>query len=169
MERYPLDCLRRDPIMPVLKQDTVFNLTGVQDNLLAAMQHPVTDFTFKNGTSAPAGTFNNTFGCVTLSNSGTCANPVTQTIQMYYGTGDSLSQTVMEDIAAAVNNVSSTYNMGLTVDVVPLPSGQLTSLYEAGELQCFTTAWTFDYPWVTDFLVGLYTSRRSIQCLRLEL
>jgi len=134
-----------------------YNLTGVQDNLVAAMLHPVTSFTFKNGTKAPSGTFNNTFGCPTLSSSGTCADPVAQTIQLYYGTGDSLSQTVMEDIAAAVNNVSSTYNMGLTIDVVPLPSGQLTSLYEAGDLQCFTTAWTFDYPWATDFLVGLYT------------
>lgn len=134
-----------------------YNLTAVQDNLLSAMLHPITSFTFKNGTAAPAGTFNNTFGCPTLPSSGTCANPVIQTINMYYATGDSLSQNVMEDIAAAVNNVSSTYNMGLTVDVVPLPSGELTSLYESGYLQCFTTAWTFDYPWSTDFLVGLYT------------
>ncbi len=134
-----------------------YNLTGVQDNLLAAMLHPITSFTFKNGTAAPQGTFNNTFGCATLPTSGTCSNPVARTINMYYGTGETLSQTVMEDIAAAVNNVSSTYNMGLTVDVVPLPSGQETSLYEAGYLQCFTTAWTFDYPWATDFLVGLYT------------
>ena len=85
-------------------------------------------------------------------------DPVPQTIQMFYGTGDALSQTVMEDIAAVVNNVSSTYNMGLTVDVIPLPSGRVTSLYESGDLQCFTTQWSFDYPWVTDFLVGLYTS-----------
>jgi peptide/nickel transport system substrate-binding protein len=134
-----------------------YNLTAVQDYLLSAMEHPLTSFTFKNGTAAPAGTFNNTFGCVTLPASGTCTNPVPQTIEMYYGTGDTFSQTVMEDIASAINNVSATYNMGLTVDVVPLPSGQLTSLYEAGELQCFTTQWSFDYPWATDFLVGLYT------------
>ena len=87
---------------------------------------------------------------------GIVTNPVAQSIRMYYATGDVLSQTVMENIAAAVNNVSSTYNMGLTVDVVPLPSGQLTSQYESGYLQCFTSAWTFDYPWSTDFLVGLY-------------
>ena len=31
----------------------------------------------------------------------------------------------MEQIATVVNNVSSTYNMGLTVDVVPQPEGQM--------------------------------------------
>ena len=139
-----------------LKTRYSFNLTAVQDLLLAAMENPLTSFTFKNGTSAPSGVFNNTFGCPTLSAQGTCNSPVPQTITLYYGVGDSMSQAVMAQIAAAVNNVSDTYNMGLTVSAVPLPSGQLTSLYEAGYLDCFSTAWTFDYPWSVDFLTGLY-------------
>ena len=120
------------------------------------MLHPITSFTFKNGTVAN-GVFDNTFGCSTLGSNNQCSHPTPQTIQLYYGVGDSLAEAVMQQIASVVNNVSSAYNMGLTVSVVPIPSGQLTSLYEAGYLDCFTTGWTFDYPWSIDFLVGLYT------------
>src|SRR5579875_2885324 len=141
---------------PNLKPRYSYNLTGVQDLLVDAMLHPLTSFTFKNGSAARSGAFNNTFGCPSLGSSGRCSNPVPQSISLYYGVGDSVSQAVMEQIATAVNNVSNAYNMGLTVSAVPLPSGQLTSLYEAGYLGCFSTAWTFDYPWSVDFLTGLY-------------
>ena len=64
-----------------------FNTTAVQDSLLAAMQHPLTQFNFFNGTAAPLGFFNNTFGCSTLDSSGQCAHPVTQSITLAYYVG----------------------------------------------------------------------------------
>ncbi len=101
-----------------------FNLTAVQDLLVAAMENPITHFTFENGTVAPQGVFNNTFGCRTLSSSGTCSKPVAQSISLYYPTGDTLDESIFDQIAAAVNNVSATYNMGLTVTIIPVPTGQ---------------------------------------------
>ncbi len=98
-----------------------YNLTAVQDLLLSAMEHPVTHFTFYNGTVAPAGVFNNTFGCTTLNNNGVCSNPVSQTITLQYANTFPVDGDAFNAIATAINNVSATYNMGLTVNVEPLP------------------------------------------------
>jgi ABC-type transport system substrate-binding protein len=133
-----------------------FNLTAVQDLLVAAMEKPITQFTFENGTSAPAGTFNNSFGCPTLSSSGTCSSPVPQTITLYYPTGDSVDQAIFEQIASAVNNVSATYNMGLTVDFTPVPSGQLFTQALSGYYYSYASLWGADYPWVLDFTAAMY-------------
>jgi ABC-type transport system substrate-binding protein len=120
--------------------------------LLLAMQSPVRVFHFTNGTLAPAGLFNNTFGCVTLTN-GKCANPVPQTIQLTYATGDTSDEAIMNDIAGTINNVSTTYNMGLTVSVQPLPAGQeLTEAFSVpNHLYMYAFGWIDDYPWVLDF------------------
>lgn len=133
-----------------------YNLTAVQDLLLSAMEQPLTHFTFENGTAAPQGFFNNTFGCPTLSSSGTCSNPVPQTITLYYPTGDTLDQGIFEQIAAVVNNVSSTYNMGLTVNMVPVPSGQLFTQALSGYYYSYAALWGADYPWVLDFTAAMY-------------
>jgi ABC-type transport system substrate-binding protein len=120
--------------------------------LLLAMQNPLRIFHFTNGTLAPAGLFNNTFGCTTLTN-GKCTNPVAQTIQLVYATGDTSDEAIMNDIAGTINNVSSTYNMGLTVSVQPLPAGQeLTEAFsEPNHLYMYAFGWIDDYPWVLDF------------------
>ncbi len=135
-----------------------FNLTAVQDLLLAAMEHPLTNFNFFNGTAAPQGYFNNTFGCSTLNKAGQCSSPVSQNIQLTYYTGDTVDQAVLIQIATAVNNVSSTYNMGLTVSVVPVPIGQMITLALSDNLFMFALQTTADYPWVNDFLAILYSS-----------
>jgi peptide/nickel transport system substrate-binding protein len=120
--------------------------------LLLAMQNPVRVFHFTNGTVAPPGLFNNTFGCTTLTN-GRCANPVPQTIQLTYATGDTSDEAILNDIAGTINNVSTTYNMGLTVSVQPLPAGQeLTEAFSAhSHLYLYAFGWIDDYPWVLDF------------------
>jgi ABC-type transport system substrate-binding protein len=120
--------------------------------LLLAMQNPVRVFHFTNGTLAPPGLFNNTFGCTTLTN-GVCKNPVPQTIQLTYATGDTSDEAILNDIAGAINNVSTTYNMGLTVSVQPLPAGQeLTEAFsEPNHLYMYAFGWIDDYPWVLDF------------------
>ena len=129
-----------------------YNLTAVQDLLLAAMEHPLTQFTFYNGTAAPSGVFNNTFGCATLNAQGMCSSPVPQSISLDYETGDLLGEAIVEDVASAINNVSATYNMGLTVSVVPEPEGELITQAFSGETYAYNGLdWTADYPWITDY------------------
>jgi ABC-type transport system substrate-binding protein len=120
--------------------------------LLAAMQSPITSFRFTNGTAAPSGLFNNAFGCKTLTN-GKCTNPIAQTIQLTYATGDTSDEAILNDIAGTINNVSTTYNMGLTVSVQPLPAGQeLTEAFSVpNHLYMYSFGWIDDYPWVLDF------------------
>lgn len=134
-----------------------FNTTAVQDLLLSAMETPITHFTFFNGTTAPAGVFNNTFGCseaALSANSGTCSRPVPQTIDAYYPSGDTVDGDIMTQIATVVNNVSSTYNMGLTVDVVPEPEGQMFTYAFSDHLALSWSGYVDDYPWAGDFIGG---------------
>lgn len=120
--------------------------------LLEAMMHPITHFTFVNGTVAPQGVFNNTFGCTVLGASGTCASPVPQQISLTYDVGDTLFEDLFNQIATTINNISSTYNMGLTVTVTPLPIGTMYTQGLADQLYTYATAWIVDYPWVTNIL-----------------
>jgi ABC-type transport system substrate-binding protein len=135
-----------------------YNLTAVQDLLLNAMEQPLSNFNFFNGTAAPQGYFNNTFGCTTLNSAGQCSNPVSQNVQLTYYSGDTVDQAILIQIATAINNVSQTYNMGLTVSVVPIPIGQMVTLALSDNLFMFALQTTADYPWVNDFLAILYSS-----------
>ncbi|MGO9643604.1 MAG: ABC transporter substrate-binding protein [Candidatus Bathyarchaeia archaeon] len=143
-----------------------YNPDAVQALLLDAMLHPLTEFTLKNGTSAPSGTFDNTFGCAQLNANNQCDHPTPQTIPLVYATGDTVDEAILNQIAGTVNNVSTTYNMGLTVEVTPLPSGQMTTEAFSGEVYAWAEApfgWYDDYPWSMDFLGpilspgGIYT------------
>ncbi|MHB8568561.1 MAG: ABC transporter substrate-binding protein [Nitrososphaerales archaeon] len=129
-----------------------FNQSAVQNLLVDAMLHPLTHFTLANGTTAGPGIFNNTFGCSALNANGKCDNPVTQLITMYYVAGDSVNAAIDNQIASVINNVSVTYNMGLSVNLTPYPIGQMFSLGFSGHLYFFWAGWTDDYPWSTDFL-----------------
>jgi hypothetical protein len=148
-----------------LKTNYSYSPGQVQNLLLSAMEHPVTQFRLENGTLAPRGLFNNTFGCAQLSGS-SCAHPVPQTFSLVYATGDTVDQAILGQIAQTINNVSSTYNMGLTVSTTPLPCGQMTTEAFSGQVygwaeSCF--GWFDDYPWAIDFLGpilspgGIYT------------
>jgi len=133
-----------------------YNPDAVQSLLLDAMMHPLTSFNLKNGSAAPPSTFNNAFGCTTLSSSGTCSNPIPQTITLAAPTGDTLDIDVMNTIASTVNNVSTTYNMGLTVTVEPVPLGTEVTESFSGNLYMYALGWVDDYPWVVDFLGPMY-------------
>lgn len=150
-----------------LKTAYSFNPGKVQTLLLDAMMHPITSFRLENGTAAPAGTFDNTFGCSTLNANNQCDNPVPQTISLVYATGDTVDEQVLNQIAGTINNVSSTYRMGLTVQVTPLPCGQMVSEAFAGQVYAWAEScfgWFDDYPWSMDFLGpilspgGIYTA-----------
>ena len=133
-----------------------YNLTEVQNLLLDAMMHPLTHFTFANGTAAPAGVFNNTFGCTTLNSNDRCDHPVLQTIPIVYPSGDTINQGIMQQIASVINNISSTYNMGLSVSMTPVPFGQMITEQLSGQIYFDTGFWVGDLPWVTDYLGPLY-------------
>jgi ABC-type transport system substrate-binding protein len=134
-----------------------YNPDAVQNLLLDAMMHPLTAFTFTNGTAASPGFFNNTFGCFSLNN-GRCSNPVVQSVPLYYATGDVVDEYIMNQIAGVVNNVSLTYNMGLSVQVVPLPLGELTTeaFSTPSHFYMYSLGYEMDYPWVLDFLGPMY-------------
>ncbi len=139
-----------------------YDLTAVQNLLVDAMTHPVTTFNFENGTLAPSGFFNNTFGCLTLNSAGQCNSPVGQTITLVYPIGDTVDQTIFSTIASAVNNVSSTYNMGLTVSVVPVPVGTEVIQAFTGRLYMYSFSWVDDYPFILDFLGPLLTPGQAL-------
>jgi len=133
-----------------------YNPDAVQSLLLDAMMNPLTSFTFENGTAAPSGYFNNAFGCSTLPSSGTCANPIPQTITLAGATGDTVDLAILNSIASTVNNVSSTYHMGLTVTVEPIPSDTLLTQAFSGNLYMYSLGWFDDYPWAIDFTGPMY-------------
>ena len=135
-----------------------YDLVEAQNLLLDAMTHPLSKFTFKNGTIAPPGVFDNTFGCAKLNSQNLCNNPVSQTITLSYPTGDTFNEAILNTIASNLNNVSATYNMGLVVAVVPIPIGQLTAYAYSGELYSYAANnWYADYPWALDFVGPLIT------------
>jgi hypothetical protein len=101
---------------------------------------------------APSGVFNNTFGCSTLGSSGTCANPVQRQFSLTYDVGDTLFEALYNQMATVINNISSTYNMGLTITVTPLPIGAMFTQGLSDQLYSYATAWIVDYPWVTNIL-----------------
>ena len=129
-----------------------YNPDAAAQLLIQAMQNPITSFNFVNGTRAPAGLFNNTFGCKTFAN-GVCANPVSQTVPLVYGSGDTADEAIFNDMAGTINNISTTYNMGLNVVVQPLPTGQMITeaFSEPTHLYMYALGWIDDYPWVLDF------------------
>ncbi|MDE1852569.1 MAG: hypothetical protein KGI38_02345 [Thaumarchaeota archaeon] len=139
----------------------------VQQLLLDAMMHPISSFNYENGTAAPAGVFDNTFGCSTLNSNSQCDHPAPQTVSLTYATGDTVDEQVLNQIAGTINNVSSTYNMGLSVQVTPLPCGQMVSEAFSGQVYAWAEScfgWFDDYPWSMDFLGpilapgGIYTA-----------
>ena len=150
-----------------LKTAYSFNPGAVQTLLLDAMMHPISNFHLANGSAAPAGTFDNTFGCTTLNANNQCDNPVPQSVSLVYATGDTVDEQILNQIAGTVNNVSTTYRMGLTVQVTPLPCGQMVSEAFAGQVYAWAEScfgWFDDYPWSMDFLGpilspgGIYTA-----------
>ena len=130
-----------------------FNTNESATLLLQAMEHPITSFNFVNGTKAPAGLFDNSFGCTSLNSKGVCDNPVTQTIPLVYGSGDTADEAIFNDIAGAINTISTTYNLGLNVVVQPLPTGQMITeaFSQPTHLYLYALGWIDDYPWVLDF------------------
>ncbi|HZW85755.1 MAG TPA: ABC transporter substrate-binding protein [Nitrososphaerales archaeon] len=148
---------------PNIHPNYSYNTTKAAALLVDAMEHPITTFHFANGTLAPPGFFDNSFGCTTLNSQNMCDNPKAQTITLVFGTGDTLDEAVFNQIAGAINTISSTYNMGLTVSVSPLPTGQLlTEAFSTpSRLYMYSLGWIDDYPWVVDFLGPMFAPAQA--------
>ena len=133
-----------------------YDTRTVQTLLLSAMGNPITKFRFYNGSSAPAGLFNNTFGCARLSADGRCTSPVSQTITLTVMEGNALDTAILNQMASAIDNVSQTYNMGLHVFVQTVST---PSCYgNPGTCYMYPAGWVWDYPWVGDFDGGFYSA-----------
>jgi ABC-type transport system substrate-binding protein len=132
-----------------MPSDTTYNPDLAAQLLLSAMASPITSFTFVNGTAAPSGYFSTAFGCTTTP---PCASPIKQSIVMTVPAGDPTDLAAFEQIETTIGNISSTYNMGLSVSVQVLPTGQLYSNQFSGYLSLNWEGWIADYPWVTDFM-----------------
>ncbi len=150
-----------------IKTNYSYNPGEVQQLLLSAMENPITNFKFENGTAAPPGMFSNAFGCAQLGSNNQCAHPTPQSFSLVYAQGDTVDQAILSQIAQTINDVSATYNMGLTVSTTALPCGQMTTEAFSGQVygwaeSCF--GWFDDYPWSLDFLGpilspgGIYTA-----------
>ncbi len=133
-----------------------YNPDNAAKLLISAMQSPITSFTYKNGTAAKSGVFNNAFGCTSFDSSGVCASPIPQSIVLYDAQGDTIDAAILDQIQTTINNISSTYNMGLTVSVTLNPSGTLVAQGTSGEYYMYALGWFADYPWVVDFLNPMY-------------
>jgi len=133
--------------------------------LLSAMQSPLTKFTFYNGTAAPLGYFNNSFGCNPLPTSGVCAKPLSvPAINLYVASaGDAFGIGAFTQIAETINNISSTYNLGLQVSVVPVPSGTLltTALGGSNPYYMYSLGWLPDYNWIVDYSGAMYAPNQA--------
>ena len=140
---------------PSIKPAYSYNLTAVENYLLDAMYHPMTKFTFTNGTAAPTGFFNNTFGCSSLNSQGVCSNPISQTIPLSYPNGRAVQEAIFNQMAAVLNGISAKYNMGLSFVLQPLPIGQLYAEAFSGYLYFRGSGgYGADYNYVLNFLAA---------------
>jgi peptide/nickel transport system substrate-binding protein len=128
--------------------------------LISAMQDPITHFTFVNGTAAPPGYFNNSFGCTTFQSTTppTCAHPIQQTITLTVADGYPVDESILNDMASVLNNISLTYNMGLTVSVAREPFGTMVTqaFSPPSPLYMYDLGWFQDYPWILDFTLNMF-------------
>ena len=125
--------------------------------LLQMMQSPITTFHFYNGTLAPPGLFNNTFGCAALNSNNQCSDPVTQTVQLTADPTKAYDYAIVSAEVEALNNISFTYNLGLNFEV----NSQSLSNYMTQEFAplgsvAYSSAggWAMFYPYVLDVLGG---------------
>jgi ABC-type transport system substrate-binding protein len=130
---------------PTVKPIYSYNLTRVEQLLLDAQKHPLTNFVDMNGHPYPAGTIDNSFGP---------SNP--QTILLYVPAGDSLDQRILSSIVENINRISLNDNLGLTLTVVPVPGGQQYTLAGKHQVYFYWGGWIADYNHVMDWLAPMF-------------
>jgi hypothetical protein len=71
-------------------------------------------------------------------------------------TGDTFDEDIADAMASAVNNVSTTYHMGLSVTLLPIPSSEYWTLCYSSYYYMYWGGYINDYPWSTDMLAIAY-------------
>jgi ABC-type oligopeptide transport system substrate-binding subunit len=131
-----------DPsIQPIYSYD----LKKVEQLLIDAQQHPLTNFVDMNGHPYPAGTIDNSFGA-----------DKPQTIELYVPAGDPLDQRILSTIVENVNRISIRDKLGLTLTVVPVPGGQQYTLAGKHQVYFYWGGWIADYNHVIDWLAPMF-------------
>ena len=122
-----------------------FDLKKVEQVLVDAQQHPLTNFVDMNGHPYPAGTIDNSFGP---------SNP--QTIELFVPAGDALDQRILSTIVENINRISLRDKLGLTLSVVPVPGGQQYTLAGKHQIYFYWGGWIADYNHVIDWLAPMF-------------
>lgn len=137
-----------------------YNPAEVQSLLLSAMTRPITEFRFYNGTIAPAGLFNNAFGCSGLASDNQCSAPASRTVTLTVEEGNPIVLAIVNQMASTINNVSQTFNMGLHVYIqtVSTPS----CFDNPRTCYIYPSGWVWDYPWAGDFEAPFYSPSPSL-------
>ena len=73
-----------------------------------------------------------------------------------------MDQAVLEQIATVINNVSATYNMGLSVSITPEPIGQMVVAGISNQLYMWSIGWTAGYPWATQMLEPFFLPTEAV-------
>ena len=124
-----------------------YNLTEAAILIVDAMNHPLTSFTYYNGTPIPRGVVNNTFGP---------NNP--ESIPIYYVAGDTVDEKLLTELATNLNGIAATNNTGLTFTLVPVPGGEQYTLEAEHLIYMNWGGWVADYNNVLDWLNSMYFS-----------
>jgi peptide/nickel transport system substrate-binding protein len=132
---------------PTARPAWSFNLTRAEQLLLDAQKHPLTSFTYYNGTPIPPGIVDNSFG-----------PDKPRTIALYYQAGGTAQERLLTTVATNLNRISARNNLGLTFTVVPVPAGTLYSLASRHQVYAYAGGWLADYNWVTDWLGPMFRS-----------
>jgi ABC-type transport system substrate-binding protein len=142
---------------PAITPPWSYDLRNAAELLVDAMKHPMTSFTYVNGTPIPPGVIDNRFG----DTNGDGKADISYTIEMYVGAADVLDQKILETIAANLNimarNVDQGGNAtGLYFAVVPVPGGQQYTLASRHQIYMYWGGWFADYNYVIDWLEPMF-------------
>jgi len=121
-----------------------YNLTESESLLKSACSSPLTSFTYYNGTAIPSGVINNA-----------CSG---QTVSLYYQNSDVVTEKILTEAAANLNQISSADGLGLTFTVVPVPAGTLYTLASEHQIYGYWAGWLDDYNWAIDWTGPMFSS-----------
>jgi hypothetical protein len=138
------------------------DLPRAAELLVDAMMHPMTSFTYYNGTRIPAGVIDNRFG----DTNGDGKAEITYTIEVYCGAADTFTQKVLTTISTNLNAMAADVSRGgnatgLRFAVVPVPGGQQYTLASRHQIYAYWGGWVADYNHVIDWLGPMYSSSQT--------
>jgi ABC-type transport system substrate-binding protein len=138
------------------------DLPRAAELLVDAMMHPMTSFTYYNGTRIPAGVIDNRFG----DTNGDGKAEITYTIEVYCGAADTFTQKVLTTISTNLNAMAADVSRGgnatgLRFAVVPVPGGQQYTLASRHQIYAYWGGWVADYNHVIDWLGPMYLSSQT--------